>query len=275
MVFCLFFNDAVVDGWFHLDLTTSNILFRLSPHVIKWSDLEVYAHLGDPTTEDVRTRDRQSPGPHAPAMLVAPIQNSKMSDATLLQEDVIVCDLGQSYIAPQPPSYEPGTMLNYQPPEARFERRIGLEADIWALGCAIFEIRAGFPLFESFFGSDIDILKQTVETLGRLPDPWWAAFKQRALWFEEDGHPKSEQDQERAGVLLKAHRSTIRAKLLQIAEQDDPPSEDEGSMIEKPGVRLREEEVELLEDLSEKMLKYRPEERICIQDVIQHPWFGD
>ena len=68
-------------------------------------------------------------------------------------------------------------MSSYQPPEVRFEGRVGFEADIWTLGCVIFEIRAGFPLFESFMGSDIDVLKQTVETLGRLPDPWWGAFE--------------------------------------------------------------------------------------------------
>jgi serine/threonine-protein kinase SRPK3 len=97
------------------------------PHVIKWSDAEVYAHLGDPETENVRTRDRQPPGHHAPAMLVAPIQDSKMSDATLLQESIVVSDFGQSYIVASPPSsYEPGTALNYQSPEARFEGRVGL-----------------------------------------------------------------------------------------------------------------------------------------------------
>ena len=74
-------------------------------------------------------------------------------------------------------------------------------------------------------------------------------------------------------MLLKAYRSSIRAKLLEIGEQDDPPSEDEGPMIAKPRVRLHEEEVGLLEDLLEKMLKYNPEERIRIQDVIRHPWF--
>lgn len=104
-------------------------------------------------------------------MLVAPIQNSKMSDATLLQDSVVVSDFDLSYVVvPSPSSYEPGTMLNYQSPEARFEGRIGLEADIWALGqCMIFETRAGFALFDSFLGSDVDILRQIVETLGRLP----------------------------------------------------------------------------------------------------------
>jgi serine/threonine-protein kinase SRPK3 len=164
-------------------------------------------------------------------------------------------------------------MLTYQPPEVRFEGRAGFEADIWTLGCVIFEIRAGFPLFESFMGSDIEVLKQTVETLGRLPDPWWGAFEQRALWFWEDGQPMSEQDQDRAGVLLKAHRTSVRMKLLEIGKQDDQPFEDEGPMIENSGVRLTEEEVDLLADLLQKMLKYSPEERICIQDVIRHPWF--
>jgi serine/threonine-protein kinase SRPK3 len=109
-------------------------------------------------------------------MLVAPIQNHKQSHASLLQETTIISDFGQSYVfAHPPPSYKPGTMLNYQVPETRFEGRAGFEADIWTLGCA------GFSLFESFMGSDVDILKQTVEMLGRLPDSWWGAFEQRAL----------------------------------------------------------------------------------------------
>lgn len=62
-------------------------------------------------------------------------------------------------------------------------------------------------------------------------------------------------------------------KLLEIGKQDDPPFEDEGSMIENSGVRLPEEEVDLLADLLQKMLKYSPEEMICIQGVIRHPLF--
>ncbi|EKM74796.1 hypothetical protein AGABI1DRAFT_95353 [Agaricus bisporus var. burnettii JB137-S8] len=112
-------------------LTTSNILFRLLPHGINWLDAEVYAHLGAPETDIVQTRSGQPTGPHALAMLVAPIQNSKMSDATLLQDSVVVSDFGQSYVVvPPPSSYEPGTMLNYQSPEARFEGRIGLEVEV-------------------------------------------------------------------------------------------------------------------------------------------------
>ena len=54
-------------------------------------------------------------------------------------------------------------------------------SDAWALGCAIFEIRAGSALFESFFGGPDEILRQIVQTLGRLPDLWWSRWENRHL----------------------------------------------------------------------------------------------
>ncbi|KAJ7877569.1 kinase-like domain-containing protein [Mycena olivaceomarginata] len=262
-------------GFAHGDLTTSNILFRFSEKVLRWSDDEVYSRLGSPQTEEVRTRGGRPRGPNAPASLVGPIENSKLTDASLLEESVLVIDFGQSYAIGSPPNdYQPGTVMNYQSPEARFEGRAGLQADIWALGCAIFEIRAGFPLFDTFFGSDTDILRQTVETLGRLPDPWWGSFVDRTRWFEEDGEPKNPEAQERAGVLIQGSKSSIRAKLCSIGTQDDLPHVDEGPMVENSGVKLCEEEVELLGDLLEKMLRYRPEERIGMEEVVGHPWFA-
>jgi serine/threonine-protein kinase SRPK3 len=141
---------SVADKQSSPDLTTSNILFSLSPRVIEWSDAEVYAHLGEPETEEVETyNDEKPPVVHAPAMLVEPIQNSRISHSSLIQEDTIISGFNLS-------TYQPGTLLNYLPPETRFLwGTCGLEADIWMLGCAIFEIRAGFPLFESFMGSDV------------------------------------------------------------------------------------------------------------------------
>ena len=45
------------------------------------------------------------------------------------------------------------------------------------------------------------------------------------------------------------------------------------SVLEKPGTLLDDKEVELLDDLLGKMLRYRPEERISMKEVVQHPWF--
>ncbi|KAJ7074408.1 kinase-like domain-containing protein [Mycena amicta] len=202
------------------------------------------------------------------------VENAKLTRdaASFLEDRVLMIDFGQSYAAANPPKcYQPGTRNNYCPPETRFEGRAGLEADVWTLACAIFEIRSGSALFDPFLGSDNDIVKQNVEVLGRLPDPWWHSFADRALWFEEDGEPKSAEAQ--ALLWSPASKSSIHERLRSIGTRDVPPDSPEGPMMEMPGVRLLEEEVELLGNLLEKMLRYRPEERIGMEDVVRHPWF--
>ena len=83
--------------------------------------------------------------------LQAPI---KKSNASLLQESVMIGDFGQFYATASLRRLPACTAVNYLPSETRFEERCtgaprtGLEADVWASGCAI---RAGCPLFESFF----------------------------------------------------------------------------------------------------------------------------
>lgn len=228
----------------------------------------------EPETDEVSTCDGSPRPPNAPAELVAPIALTAWHES-FLQENVLLSDFGQSYAIASPPSdYKAATIFNYASPETRFEERGGLEADVWMLACAIFEIRAGRPLFESFFGSDSEVLKQTVAMLGRLPDPWWGAFSDHDTRFEEDGQPKSMEVQERDGVALKVSKSSIRKQLREIGTQVDAPEADEGRMIEEYDKRLGEEEVALLGELLEGMLKYRPEERINMEEVIRHPWFN-
>lgn len=230
--------------------------------------------MGEPETDEVSTCDGSPVPPNAPAELVAPIALTAWHES-LLQENVLLSDFGQSYAIASPPSgYEAATIFTYASPETRFEGRGGLEADVWMLGCAIFEIRAGRPLFESFFGSDSDVLKQMVAMLGRLPDPWWSAFSDHHTWFEEDGEPKSMEVQERDGVTLKVSNSSIREQLREIGTQVDAPEDVEGRIIEEYDKRPTEEEVALLGDLLERMLKYRPEERINMEEVIRYPWFN-
>lgn len=98
--------------------------------------------------------------------------------------------------------------------------------------------------------------------LGKLPEPWWSAFEERYEWFEENGEPKPP-----------AKKSTIREKLRMIGDKDTPPDADEGPMIEPVGTRLEAGELMLLGDLLEKMLKYHPQERITVREVVHHPWF--
>ena len=44
-------------------------------------------------------------------------------------------------------------------------------------------------------------------------------------------------------------------------------------MAERFGTRLGDDEIEVLGDLLEKMLQYRPQDRIKMCEVVAHPWF--
>ncbi|RDB17971.1 Protein kinase dsk1 [Hypsizygus marmoreus] len=81
---------------------TFNILFRVAENVQEWSDSEVYLNFGQPETEKVVTRDGSPPGPHAPAQLIAPIENVRLTYSTLLPEDILLIDFGQSFSSFRP-----------------------------------------------------------------------------------------------------------------------------------------------------------------------------
>ncbi|KAF8340309.1 kinase-like domain-containing protein [Cantharellus anzutake] len=255
-------------GIVHGDLTPSNILFQVSDTVHQWSNDDVYRNLGGPTLENIVIHNR-------PLQVVAAIDISRLSTPSLLQEDALLVDFGQSLLTDlPPPNYVPATPLHYLSPNAFFDSKIGFASDVWALACTIFETRAGSSLFDPFLGSDTIILKQIVETLGRFPDPWWSSWQARQPWFDKTGKAKPEEEQRKEGVLLTAVETSLRERLREIGQWDDAPDVDEGDMIEKTGTRLEEAEVELLGDLLEKMLRYNLQDsRTFMTEVLQHPWF--
>ena len=72
-----------------------------------------------------------------------------------------------------PKDYQASPAIHYSPPEYRFDNVASLASDIWGL---IFEIRAGRPLFATFFGSHSSVPQHIVLALGKMPEPWWSAF---------------------------------------------------------------------------------------------------
>jgi len=198
----------------------------------------------------------------------------------LLEESIIVIDFGQSFDTKQPPTkYAPATAMHYCPPETLFDNKFSFASDIWVLACTIFEIRVGYSLIGSFFADPTTIVQDAVALFGRLPDPWWGAFKDRRTWFDEFDESCDEFDEwfdefdGNGQPKCPDHKSSIRERLRRIGEKDDPPWYEQGPMIETVGTQIEEVEVELLSDLLEKMLKYDPEKRITIQEVVRHPWF--
>ena len=232
-----------------------------------WNDDEVYQMLGNPQTEKVITRDGSPPSPTAPSEVVAPIDISSLCAPQFLEDDVVLIDYGQSYFADRvPKDYAPAMPYHYLSPEAYFDSKVTFASDVWALACVIFEIRARFALFEPFLSSTHTVLKQMVEMLGRFPDPWWGSWDHRLTWFEES-EPKSEEQLQKAGIILQTKKTSIRGRLCLIGI----PVEAYNGIAS--GTPLEKKEVDLLADLLERMLKYLPEDRITVKEVVQHPWF--
>jgi serine/threonine-protein kinase SRPK3 len=250
------------------DLKASNVVFQLSGSIQKWSNQDTYAILGEPVAGTMERMDKQPLGPCAPAEVVEPIDATKFVEAGLVDWDrVAIVDFGQSYMIKQRPSdYVAATAVNHRAPETMFDHQFTAATDVWSLGCLLFEIRAGFPLFDSWCPSAASVLIIMVKMLGRLPDPWWTSFGARSQYFEDNGDLKKPGDA----------RTSIRARLYSIGTQDSPahPGKEDGPMFERSGTCLSEEEVVLFEDLLSKMVRFRPDERITMDDVVRHPWFS-
>lgn len=223
-----------------------------------------------------------------------------------------------SYYVDAPPTTNyPAPPNNFAPPEAlctaenKQVGRSGHAGDVWMFACTLFALRAGRPVFTfAGFRYPDEVLKQMVEVLGKLPEPWWSTFEERKQWFDEDGEPlpapegykpqeaitpagfppgvklyeikadvpKDDGDEnwvdEDDGIMVDpAVKTSIKDLLRQIGE-DEQLGDTWGPMFEKDGMKMEEEEVELFGDLLEKMLRYRPEERLTMEQVVAHPWFS-
>ena len=184
---------------------------HIAENVAKWLDQELYFNFGQPKTEDIITSDYSPPGPHTPSQLIAPINNAHFTNSAFLQENIVLIDFGQSFPFHSPPTdYEPATAPEYMSLEAHFKGRIGPPADVWSLACMIFQICAGFPLFESYLGGMQSVLKEIVVTLRKMPDLWWGVFKNHHLWFDKKGNPK---------VPGSAEKTSIKQELASISSQ--------------------------------------------------------
>ncbi|KAK9481653.1 hypothetical protein V1527DRAFT_455805 [Lipomyces starkeyi] len=154
-------DDALMQ---RLDLNSYNVC-----HVDSWTDQGVYERLGFLVTAKVRAgQENPMTGRAHPNIWLSP-QTSQILNLSGVLRAITVPDFA---------------------PEVVFEGKASAWSDIWALGCTIFEIRAGFQLLESFLDDPDDVIRQMVHTLGKLPEPWWSAWNRRHDYFDEYGSPK-------------------------------------------------------------------------------------
>ena len=215
--------------------------------------------------DEVFKSSGQKPDLSAPKYIVESASFSCV-DSEHISEQALLIDLGEAFLESSPPTYGVGTPVSYCSPELLLERKASRASDVWALACTIFEIRSGFPLFESFVGSSTGILKEIVRILGMPPEPSHSFWEKQGFIIPN---------------LAQLGGPTLNNRINEIGIDDEESSvqkrgsasPDYHALLEPSGRRIARDEESDLADLLRRALDYAPEKRLSAGKVADHPWF--
>ncbi|EGP87145.1 uncharacterized protein MYCGRDRAFT_42881 [Zymoseptoria tritici IPO323] len=258
------------------DITVPNILLKLKS-IDEWTEKDIYERFGQPCKEEPRMVSGLSLGPSAPRYIV---EAARVPEERFLAEEVFLIDLGVSFPLKDPPRPQDiGVPLMYRAPETIFESRYDKFSDLWSLACVIFEIRAGTPIFESFMGTEDEIIKQWVQMKGKMPEPWWSSWDTRSSAFDESGKPLPRGPDAETWT----NEYPLEEMIADIGEDDnaeenetadDAHIQQKPSLLELAGTRITKDEAASLNDLLGQMFQWKPDDRISVEQILEHPWFA-
>jgi serine/threonine protein kinase len=175
-----------------------------------------------------------------------------------LTEDcaIKITDFGQSIIYADGQRMDESfkTTFSIAAPEVIFTARtdprsLGPAIDVWAFACTLANILGDDLMFSSSGGNTDQLFFKWVRALGKFPDEWWGRWEGRSEEFEEDGSFKPDPDE----VYFE---NSLRQRLVDIRVGRGRES----------AFGLRE--LDALEVLFGKMLKYHASERITAEEIV-------
>lgn len=156
------------EGVCHGDLSAENVLLRLA-NFDSWTEKKLHAQLGIPRRLDI------DQGPGRPRYLVDSAYFFK-ADPGLLTKNVVIVDRSESFFIKSPPHQELQYTNYYAAPEVLFGWDVDVYSEIWAIGCLIYEMLSGTPLFHlAIQNPPGEALYLITEVLGDLPPHWGLA----------------------------------------------------------------------------------------------------
>jgi serine/threonine-protein kinase SRPK3 len=256
------------------DFRPSNVLLELQS-LEGLDEEQVLSLLGEPKTTDVHVRKDSQPTPevpYAPKYLVYPIDFGGV-DPSVISQRTHVIDFGQSFDTSQgPPPARFGIPTNYAAPEVVLDVSGGISMDLWSLGCTLYEIRLGrrlFDVFQMICLSEKDYVAEIASLLGEPPEPW-ANYYSESDDESEDSATSSDPVLEGGDTCTEPQVQRVHDIEEKLASCHDCA----GEGCAHPRFQIiSEAEAPILADLLERLLRYRPEERLSAQDVLEHPWF--
>lgn len=204
-----------------------------------WTLDGIYEQFGHPNMEALKKR------PSAPADAFAPAYTIEAPRLNLINPkfftgDLFIVDFGQSFLVKHPPTKGLGIPASYSAPESLFDMPPSSASDLWALGCLIYEIRAGAPLFSYFFGPPTKDMQLAafVSTFGKLPETWWNQWEVRDAFFDDNGVALQRSESPWCSVMERMQR-------IGRADLENPPYEpSEASSEDYDGESEDEEDLE-------------------------------
>ena len=152
-----------------IDIHIKNLAYKVI-NFDTWSIAQVYKYLGEPNKQTVKRNDGNPLGPEAPSYAVVPGRLSQL--ARTHDSEISMLDFGEASFGSELRTQWHASIL-LQAPEALLGEPVGQPSDIWAFACTVFAIFNNESLFAGFMPSDGEVLSEIVDTMGRLPDPWW------------------------------------------------------------------------------------------------------
>ena len=240
-----------------LDLHSKNIAFEL-PNLDLWTVEQIHKRFGEPIIHTVSRLDGEPLGPEVPPYTVEPAYLWTPGEEGL-KKGIKIIDYGEASFSSEERT-ELHTPSLLQPPESFFKERIGLPADIWAFGCAIFDIFGKRSLFEAFMPDNDSVLTEMVSTLGLLPQRWWDNWASRSQIFLSDGAPNTSSTTHYPPVLKSL---ALRIQQMRLGR---------GEQLDSAHGQLNAEDSVGLQKLLASTLRYEPSERATAKEIVESQW---
>ena len=172
----------------------------------------------------------------------------------ITEPQIVISDFGQAFFAGSNAVNTLQVPMLLLPPEALFApNSLGTPADIWTLGCSIYEVLGKATFFEGVMPDQDDLVAEMVSALGLLPGPWWRCWQKRDEFFLEDGSWNPN--------IKRAYTPIWRSLALRIG---DAGREDEPNFLTC--------EAEVFEKFLRSMLTYEPAKRLSASELLQSEW---
>ncbi|KAK2612401.1 hypothetical protein QQS21_001665 [Conoideocrella luteorostrata] len=247
-------------GFVHGDLHLGNVLLKMPQGFHLWSDKELLMRCGEPELEPVQTFDNMPIPPGVPPVATLPVwfPMERINKLPLSDARIVVADFGETYRPSQEHRVKCYTPVHSRPPENIYEPTMpkSFPSDIWTLACTIWATLAQRSLFEMFWCTEDTATWMQVQTLGKLPDEWWAKWDARLKDFIDDGQP------------IQADDNNSPVYTFDYQFEDTVQEGRRRCNMETMGPAEKEALLAMLRP----MLAYRPEQRCSVKEVLGSEW---